>query len=892
MSTNTSERATLIAYQLDVSGVMKDLGTSERGLSSSEVSKRLTEYGPNQLAEEAPVSRWKLLLHQFVNPLVYILLIAAAVTAFLGEYKDTVVILVAVAIRTLIGYTQELKAEGSVRALKKMSVLKARVVRDAREREVNSEDLVPGDMVLLASGVKVPADLRLIRTTELRIDEAVLTGESVAADKDPAAIAEANLTPGDQRNMAFMGTAVVSGRALGMVTATGSRTVLGNIAVEMRQIGRVETPLERKFHDFALRIGYGVLAASAALFVLGILTGESLRDMFMTTIAAAVATIPEGLPIVVTVTMAVGVARMAKRNAVIRKLAAVETLGSTTVICSDKTGTLTKNEMTVRMLHDGSNVYEVTGSGYSAEGRIESGGHVIAQEQQKRIQMLLRIGMLCNESSVYQEDGAWKIEGDPTEGALVIAAMKASLKPETERNHYPQKGIIPFESDRGYMATLHEHAGKRYVFIKGGPERVVDLCPACGDKAGTLDAAHQFAKEGMRVLAMAYKEVPADGSGLTHGMVEGNLTFAGLQAMIDPPRPEAIEAVAGCRRAGIRVVMITGDHAVTAQAIGARLGIGAGEDRVIIGKGLALMSDDDLFREVQRVSVYARVAPEHKLRIVKQLQRHGEIVAVTGDGVNDAPALKAAHIGIAMGRTGTDVAKEAADMVVADDNFASIFSAVREGRIVFDNLRKVTFFLLPTGVAAIASIIGSVLFGMPMPYLPSQLLWINLVTNGMQDVALAFEPGDADVLERPPRPPQEGILSSLLVQRTIIVGLLIAAGVMYEFKAVLDAGMSLDKARTVAMTTMVFFQFFQTWNSRSETRSIFRIDLLSNRLLFFAMIAAFFAQFAVVEVPALQWIFRTEPFTASEWVRVALITSTVLIVVEVDKLIRKRREHA
>jgi len=396
----------------------------------------------------------------------------------------------------------------------------------------------------------------------------------------------------------------------------------------------------------------------------------------------------------------------------------------------------------------------------------------------------------------------------------------------------------------------------------------------------------------MRVLAMAYKQVPADGRELTHRMVEGNLTFAGLEAMIDPPRPEAIEAVAGCRRAGIRVVMITGDHAVTAQAIGARLGIGAGEDRVIIGKELALMSDDDLFQAVKQVSVFARVAPEHKLRIVKQLQRHGEIVAVTGDGVNDAPALKAAHIGIAMGRTGTDVAKEAADMVVADDNFASIFHAVREGRIVFDNLRKVTFFLLPTGVAAIVSIIGTVLFGMPMPYLPSQLLWINLVTNGLQDVALAFEPGDADVLERPPRAPREGILSSLLVQRTIIVGLLIAAGVMVEFKAVLDAGMSLDKARTVAMTTMVFFQFFQTWNSRSETRSILGINPFSNRLLFFAMIAAFIAQIAVVSVPALQWVFRTETFTASEWVRVALISSTVLIVVEIDKLIRTRRPHA
>jgi len=477
--------------------------------------------------------------------------------------------------------------------------------------------------------------------------------------------------------------------------------------------------------------------------------------MFMTAVAAAVATIPEGLPVVVTIAMTIGVARMARRQAIIRRLPAVETLGSTTVICSDKTGTITKNEMTVKLVMGGEHVYEVAGSGYEPKGDILSEGAAVEAREHEGLLLCLRIGLLCNESDVYEEEGAYKVDGDPTEGALITAAMKAGLKPEEERDRLPQLAIVPFESERGYMATLHAQEGRRLIFVKGGPERVLEMCDTSeAERRAVLETAASFAKQGMRVLAMAWKEAAAGQDDLTHHDAESGLTFAGLQGMMDPPRPEVIEAIAGCKKAGIRVVMITGDHAVTALAIARMIGIADDDARVLTGQDLERMSDEELFDRVQRVSVYARVSPQHKSRITQQLLRHGEIVAVTGDGVNDAPALKAAHIGVAMGRTGTDVAKEASDMVIVDDNFASIFSAVEEGRIVFDNIRKVTFFLIPTGIAAIVSITATIMLGVPIPFLPAQLLWINIVTNGLQDVALAFEPGGARRHPPPaPRPP-------------------------------------------------------------------------------------------------------------------------------------------
>ena len=634
-------------------------------------------------------------------------------------------------------------------------------------------------------------------------------------------------------------------------------------------------------------------------FIAGLLRGEPMLLMLLTSISLAVAAIPEGLPIVVTIAMAVGVARMARQNAIIRKLHAVETLGSTTVIGSDKTGTLTKNEMTVQLIYDGREIFEVSGSGYEPKGELLHDGLPVHPKERKHLEFVLRIGLLCNESNIYEEDGRYKVDGDPTEAALIVSALKAGLQSEEERGKYPQESIVPFESDRGYMATLHKHRGKKMIFVKGGPEKVLDMCT--GTIAGgelnakeVLRVASEFAKKGLRVLAFAYREADDAMEELTCKEVEcrdvSGLLFAGLQGMMDPPRPEAIQAIQDCERAGIRVVMITGDHAVTARAIAKMLGIADDHSGVLTGREMEEMDDDQIFDSVSRVSVYARVSPQHKLRIVQQLKRKGDIVAVTGDGVNDAPALKAAHIGVAMGRSGTDVAKEASDMILTDDNFASIFNAVREGRIVFDNIRKVTFFLIPTGIAAILSIFGTIFAGFPIPYVPAQLLWINLVTNGLQDVALAFEPGEKGIIERPPRHPQEGIMNRLLIERTVLVGLLISAGVVFNFLTALNSSESLEKARTVAVTTMVLFQFFQAWNSRSEMESVFHISPMSNPFLFYSMIAAFLAQLSVIYVPAFQWVFRTEPISVNEWAQILAVTCSVIIVVELDKWIRRQKK--
>ncbi len=884
-------------YKLPIKEILQKLQTSEEGLTSEEARERLKQYGSNKLAEEEKISKIKIFLHQFTSPLIYILLVATVVTFLLKEYIDTTVIAVVVIINAIIGYIQEFKAEESVRALKKMVVPKARVLRNGKEKEIHSEELVPGDIVLLASGVKVPADLRLVKTLELRVEEAMLTGESIPAEKMAASIKEDNLTPGDQRNMAFMGTIIVSGRAKGIVVETGSGTILGNIAKEVRRIVATKAPLQKKIERFAKVIGLIALVASVLLFTVGLMVGESVKDMFMTAVAATVATIPEGLPIVVTVAMATGVARMARQNAIVRKLHAAETLGSTTVICSDKTGTLTKNEMTVKLIYDGEHTYEITGSGYEPAGEILRNGMHVEAKERKTLLHVLRIGLLCNESDIYEENNLYKVEGDPTEGALIISSMKADLNQEEEKKHYPQIAMVPFESERGYMATLHKHGGKKLLFVKGAPEKVLDMCTGSMsvdtfDKKKLLHIASDFAKEGLRVLAFAYKEVPHDAEDITHHNIEsGGLILAGLQGMIDPPRPEVIKAIEGCKKAGIRVVMITGDHAVTAKAIAKKLNITGENADVLTGKELNEMDDPTLFEKVKTISVYARVSPEHKLRIVHQLKKHGEIVAVTGDGVNDAPALKEAHLGIAMGRMGTDVAKEASDMVLTDDNFATIFNAVKEGRILFDNIRKVVFFLIPTGIAAILSIIATIVLGIPMPYVPTQLLWLNIVTNGLQDIALAFEPGEKGVIDRPPRDPREGIMSRILIERTVLVSIVISAGVIFNFISALHEGVSVEKARTTALTTMVFFQFFQAWNSRSERLSIFQMNPISNPFLFYSMVAAIFAQFAVLYVPFLQLVFRTQPLTSNEWVHVGIASVTILVIIEIDKLIRRKRSE-
>ncbi|MCX8173230.1 MAG: HAD-IC family P-type ATPase [Thermoplasmata archaeon] len=883
-------------YALDTREVLEKFQSSEKGLASGEAKIRLEIYGPNKLPEEEGISRIKIFLHQFASPLIYLLLIGGAIALLLGEFVDASVIFLVVVLNAVIGYVQEARAERSIRALQKMVVPKARVLRDGKEIEVPSEDVVPGDILLIGSGTRVQADLRLLETTELKINEAMLTGESYPVEKTVSAMKAENLALGDQKNMAFMGTIVAHGRGKGVVVATGSATVLGSIAKSLKDVRTGEVPLQTKISQFTKKLGALVLAAVSALFVYGILTGRTVKEMLLTSIATIVATIPEGLPVVVTIALAIGVARMARRNAIIRKLPSVETLGSTTVICSDKTGTLTKNEMTVKSVYAAGKIYEVTGSGYNLDGKFLLGGREIEPGREETLLTVLRIGLLCNESNLKEENGNYSVDGDPTEGALLISAMKAGLKLEEERRKFSLLSLIPFESERGYMATLHGSHEGNIIFIKGAPEKVLGFCAKdCDGKTveseTIMKVTGEFARKGLRVLAFAYARVPETVTKISHeilvSLVKDSFVFAGLQGMIDPPRPEAIEAVKGCKRAGIRVVMITGDHAITAMAIAEMLGIADKNAKVLTGAELDKMSDEELFNAVKKVSVYARVSPHHKLRITEQLKRHGEIVAMTGDGVNDAPALKAAHVGVAMGKSGTDAAREAADIVLTDDNFASIFNAVREGRVVFDNIRKVVFFLIPTGLAAVISILLAMMLNLPIPYIAVQLIWINLVTNGLQDVALAFEPGEKDVIDRPPNNPKEPIMNDVLIIRTIIVGTLISVGVLLVFQAALAAGNTLEHARTLAVTTMVFFQFFQCWNSRSERESIFRIPPLSNKFLFFSLAGAVVLQIAFIYLPPFQAVFHTTPLSPTDWIIVLLVSSTVIALVEIDKGVRR-----
>ena len=878
---------------LEVPETFDLLASSEAGLASAEAAKRLAEIGPNVLAAEEKINIFSIIIHQFKSPLIYVLLVAAVVTFFLHEYIDMAVILAVVILNAIIGFIQEVKAEQGVRSLKKMVQAKARALRDRREKEIPGSQLVPGDVVYLAAGMRVPADLRLIHELDLRIDESMLTGESLPSDKKTEKLIEQNLTPGDMKNIAFMGTTVVYGRGRGVVVETGRRTVIGDIAEKVQEVPFGKAPLQQKLDSFAKFLSWTVGGISLLIFGLGLYEGEKLSDMFIAAVAIAVSAIPEGLPVAVTVALAIGVNRMARQNAIVRRLPSVETLGSTTVIGSDKTGTLTRNEMTVKLVFDGLRTYEISGIGYEPEGSISHESQLIDITTCMELEQTLRIGMLCNESNLYQEDGEYRIDGDPTEGALIVSAIKGGLQVEEEQMRYPQLGLVPFESERGFMATLHETEGRKIIFAKGAPEKIIHFSmldeadPGPGNRLAQVAA--NLADQGLRVLGLAYKEVDAETTRISQADVENGLIFAGLQAMLDPPRQEVVEAIRMCKQAGIRTAMITGDHAITAGAVAGQIGIATEKDQVLEGRHIETMSDDELYEKAKITSVYARVAPAHKLRIVQQLIKQGEVVAVTGDGVNDAPALKAAHIGVAMGRTGTDVAKEAADIVLSDDNFASIVAAVKEGRIVYDNIKKVTIFLVSCGLGELLTIIACMLAGLHIPYLPAQILWLNLVTNGFQDVALAFEPGEKDVLSRKPRPSRERILSALMIQRTLLMGSILGFGTFIVYYLELASGVPVDSARSVALTTMVFFQFYQAMNCRSETLSIFEMHPLSNPFLFVSIIGAFFAHLAVLYVPALQYVFRTVPLDFGQWVIVVVSSVTVVIGVELDKFMRRRK---
>jgi Ca2+-transporting ATPase len=877
---------------LEVADVEALLGASARGLVPAEVAARLARHGPNQLEEAPPTGLWAILLHQFTSPLIYILLIATLVTLLLEEYADAIVIGVVLALNAVIGFVQERKAEMSVRALMHLVAPHARVIREGREWDIESRELVPGDLVLLESGGRVPADLRLISATALQVNESLFTGESIPVGKRTRSLAAEDLVMGDRTNMAYAGTVVASGRGRGYVVATGSATELGAIARHVRTGERTETPLQQRMTRFARVVAVVVAAAAGAAFALGVARGEPVADMFIVAVALAVSAIPEGLPVVFTITLALGVRRMARRNAIIRRLPAVETLGSTTVIGSDKTGTLTENRMTVRKIWAGERTFTLSDAGTREAAALLPDGSSVAPSEERPLHLTLLAGVLTNEADVSLTDAGYESHGDPTEAALLIAAARLGLEPAEVRASHPVYAEVPFEPERQYSASVRLDGDEHVVFVKGAPERVLQMCtelltaegPVRLDRTTVLDAARELASEGLRVLGMACGKASrswADGPGEPDG-----LTFLGLQGSMDPPRAGVREAIAACQESGIRVVMITGDHIGTARAIGEQLGIAAPADAVLTGVELEAMDDSALRARVADVAIYARVAPEHKLRVVRALQHRGDVVAVTGDGVNDAPALKAADIGVAMGRSGTDVAREASDMVLADDNFVSIYAAVEEGRITFDNLRKVTFFLISTGVAEVLAILTTLLVQWPLPFLPAQILWLNLVTNGLQDVALAFEPGERGILKRPPRPRGEGVISRLLWERTLVAGLVMAVGTLSLFWWELRESGQVGRAQSVALTTMVMFQAFHVGNCRSEGRSVLALTPWSNPFLFVATAAALLVHVAALYLPATRFLLRVEPLDVEAWVRMVAVASTILVAVELHKLFR------
>ncbi|MFP3949066.1 MAG: cation-translocating P-type ATPase [Longimicrobiales bacterium] len=882
-------------HRLSPGQTLHALGVTAEGLSDEEAAERLILHGANEIRGGRGEPWWSLALRQFRDPLIYILLTAAAVSVIVQHPMDAGVILAVVTLNAVIGYVQEARARDAMRALARLSAPVAEVLRGGRMRRVPARELVPGDIVLLSSGARVPADVRLLTAVDLEMDESALTGESLPVRKEPDRILPGSPVPGDQVNMAFAGTSATRGRARGVVVRTGFETEVGRIAEAVHELGLTRTPLQEAVHRFGTRVGLALLGLAAVVVTVGILRGMPPVEIFLTAVAVAVAAVPEGLPVVLTVALAVGVGRMASRKAIIRKLPAVETLGSTTVIASDKTGTLTRNQMTVKEVWAGGRTYRATGGGYDPDGGFLLDDTQVRMQEHGPLLETLRAGVLANEADAQMTDADGEPLGDPTEVALLVAAAKAGMEPATLRADHPLIDLLPFEPDRRYMATLHRDDAGRRVYVKGAPEAVVDRCdrmveekPGALDRDAVLDAAHEMAARGLRVLAMAYRPTEAKRIGddaLDHGFV-----FCGLQGMEDPVRPEAVESVRVVQRAGMRVLMLTGDHLVTAQAIGRQLGLGGGEARAVEGRELQKLADEDLDRLLDEgVAIFARVAPEHKLRIVQRLRDRGEIVAVTGDGVNDAPALRAAHLGVAMGIAGTDVAREASDMVLSDDNFATIRAAVEEGRTVFSNVRKVTFFLLSTSVGEVLTILVALVAGWPLPLLAAQILWVNLVTNGIQDVALAMEPGEPDLLDRKPRKAGEGLLESRLLHRLGAIGGLVAAGTLGVFWWGLESSGDLDTARTLAMTQLVVFQFYHVFNCRSLDRSIVRIPLFSNRFLFAGIVGAALVQLAVLYWEPLQALFRTTSPTREQWGVVLTVGASVIVGGEIDKWWNRRR---
>jgi magnesium-transporting ATPase (P-type) len=852
----------------------------QHGLSEDEAAARLARHGPNRPPQPPGKSAWARLADQLLAPLVLVLIAAGAITAFLGEWVDAGVILGVVIVNAAIGYLQEGKAAAALAALAQSVATEVTVLRGGHKRRMDAVHLVPGDIVHLAAGDKVPADLRLLRGKELRTVEAALTGESLPIDKHTSPL-PVDTPLADRRNMAYAGTTVVSGQGTGLVIATGAATETGRIAGLIAQAPSLDTPLTRKMADFARLLLWAILGLAALTFAIGIARGETAFDMFMAAVALAVGAIPEGLPAAITITLAIGVARMAKRRAIVRQLPAVEALGSTTVICSDKTGTLTENAMTVRALWADGQLYEVTGHGYVPDGEFRLGGLKVGPGETAREALLA--GLLCNDAALRHEHGEWRISGDPTEAALVVAARKADLDETTVAALFPRLDELPFEAARQTMATLHAVAGGRVIYAKGAVEKLLPACTGI-DQAAVEAVAVELARQGMRVLALCRRPWGADF--VDAAAIESDLELLGLVGMIDPPRPRAIAAVKACHAAGIRVKMITGDHADTALAIARQLNIVGADGRALTGRQLAQLDDAALAAAACATDVFARVEPEQKLRLVQALQANGEIVAMTGDGVNDAPALKTADIGIAMGLGGTEVAKEAAAMVLTDDNFATIEAAVEEGRGIFDNLVKFITWTLPTNFGEGLVILAAIVAGATLPITPLQILWINMTTAVLLGLPLAFEPVEGRVMHRPPRPPAAPILDRVLLQRIVLVGVLMLAGAFGLFLLALERGQSLAEARSIAVNVFVMIEAVYLFNCRSLERPLWRVAPFSNPWVWGGAGAMLALQLLFTYLPAFQQVFGTAAIGPQAWLEIAAVGFAALLLIEGEKKLR------
>lgn len=877
---------------------LEALKTGSSGLSQTEAQQRLEQFGANRLKPSKPKSNLIRFLLQFHNVLIYILLVASVMTAFLGHWVDSGVILGVVVINAIIGFVQEGKAEKALSAIRRMLSLNAMVLRDGQRIQIPAEELVPGDVVLLQSGDKVPADIRILNCKNLRIEEAALTGESEAVEKSIQAVEELTAI-GDRFCMAYSGTLVVYGQGLGVVVATSHHTEIGRISQMIERVDKLVSPLFRQMAIFGRWLTIVILLLAASIFVYGLLLHDyPVSEIFMVAVSMAIAAIPEGLPAIMTITLALGVQSMARRSAIVRRLPAVETLGAVTVICTDKTGTLTRNEMTVQRVMTADVQLQVSGVGYVPTGGFSLDGKQILITDYADMLELFRAGLLCNDARLHQRDSEWAIDGDPTEGALITLAMKAALDPGFEHESLPRTDVIPFESEHRFMATLHhDHAGHSLIYVKGAPEEVLAMCShqrSLGeDRLIELDFWHARIREasatGQRILAMAGRVAQAKQQTLEFSDVEADFTLLGLVGIIDPPREEAIVAIDQCHTAGIRVKMITGDHRITACAIGAKLGIGDGQ-HAVTGVELDNLNDAQLRQVVAEIDIFARANPEHKLRLVTALQDNGEVVAMTGDGVNDAPALKRADIGVAMGQKGTEVAKEAAEMVLTDDNFASITHAVEEGRTVYDNIRKTVVYIIPTNGGEAGILMLAIILGMALPITPVQILWINMVTTVTLAISLSFERPESGVMSRPPHNPNASILSGFLVWRIVFVSLLMIGGgfALYFWETL--QGSSVELGRTVVVNVLVMCEIVYLFNCRYLVAPVCsRQGLLGNRYILLAVGLLLILQLLFTYLPVMQQLFGTTALDAAAWGRIVAFSLFLFLAIECEKYWLRRR---